>query len=43
MFKVKYELNRMHSIVFAHQIGWFHGKGVDTHPWGSKYQTSQVR
>jgi hypothetical protein len=34
MFKVKYGLNRMHSTIFAHQVGWFDGKGVDIHPWG---------
>ncbi len=31
MFKIKYGLNRMHSIIFAHQVGWFDGKGIDIH------------
>jgi hypothetical protein len=31
MFKVKYGLNRMHSTIFEHQVGWFDGKGVDIH------------
>jgi len=34
MFKVKYGLNKMHSAIFSHQVGWFDGKGVDIHPWG---------
>ncbi len=34
MFKVKYGLNRMHSTIFAHQVGWFDDKGVDIHPYG---------
>jgi hypothetical protein len=33
MFKVKYGLNKMHSTILAHQVGWFDGKGVDIHPW----------
>jgi hypothetical protein len=42
MFKVKYGVNRMHSTVFSHQMGWFDGKGIDIHPWGFKDQTSKV-
>ncbi len=34
MFKIKYGLNKMHCTMFAHQVGWFDGKGVDIHPWG---------
>ncbi len=37
MFKIKYGLNRMHSTIFAHQMGWFNDKGVDIHPWGLRY------
>jgi hypothetical protein len=38
MFKIKYGVNKMHLIIFSHQVGWFDGKGVDIHPWaeGSK-------
>ncbi len=32
MFKVKYGLNRMHSFIVSHQVGWFDGKGIDIHP-----------
>jgi len=32
MFKIKYGLNRMHSSMFANQVGWFDGKGLDIHP-----------
>jgi hypothetical protein len=28
----KYGLNRMHSIIFLHQVGWFDGKRVDICP-----------
>jgi len=34
MFKIKYGLDKMHCTMFAHQVGWFDGKGVDIHPWG---------
>jgi hypothetical protein len=36
MFKIKYGLNIMHSIIFSYQVGWFDGKGVDIHPWSPK-------
>jgi hypothetical protein len=32
MFKVKYGLNRMHSTIFTHQVGWFDGKINDIQP-----------
>jgi hypothetical protein len=34
MFKIKYGVNKMHSITFSHHVGWFDGKGVDIHSWG---------
>jgi hypothetical protein len=34
MSKVKYGLNKMHSTIFAHQMGWLDGKGIDIYPWG---------
>jgi hypothetical protein len=34
MFKVKCGLNRMQSIIFVHQMGWFDGKRVDIRTWG---------
>jgi len=27
-----YGLNRKHSNIIAHQVGWFDGKGIDIHP-----------
>jgi uncharacterized protein YcfL len=34
MFKTKYGINRMHSVIFIfYQVRWFDGKGVDIHPW----------
>jgi hypothetical protein len=36
MFKVKYGVNIMHSIIFSHQVGWFDDKGIDIYPWGLK-------
>jgi len=42
MFKVKYGLNRMHSIIFAHQMGWFDGEGVDIHPWGVRIKPHKL-
>jgi hypothetical protein len=38
MFKVKHGSNRIHSIVFAHQVGWFDDKVVHTHPWGLRFK-----
>jgi hypothetical protein len=32
MFKIKYGLNRMHSIISLHHGGWFDGKRVVMHP-----------
>ncbi len=32
MFKVKYGVNKMHSITFSQQVGWFDGKRIDIHP-----------
>jgi hypothetical protein len=34
MFKIKYGVNKMHSITSSQQVGWFDGKGIDIHPWG---------
>jgi hypothetical protein len=42
MFKVKYGLNTMHSTTFAHQVGWFDGKGVDIHLWGLKIKPHKL-
>jgi len=32
----------MHSIIFAHQVGWFDGKGVDIHPWGLRIKLHKL-
>jgi hypothetical protein len=42
MFKGKYGLNRIHSTIFAHQVGWFDGKGVDIHPWGLRIKPHKL-
>jgi len=42
MFKTKYLVNKMHPIMFSHQMGWFDNKGVDIHLWGLRIKTSQV-
>ncbi len=34
IFKTKYGVNRMHPIIFSHQVRWFDSKGIDIHPWG---------
>jgi len=34
MFKIKYGLNKIHPILFSHQVGWFDGRGVDIHVCG---------
>jgi hypothetical protein len=42
MFKIKYELNRMHFTIFSHQVGWLDGKKGYIYPWGVRDPTSQV-
>jgi len=42
MFKVKYGLNRMHSTIFTHQVGWFDGKKIDIHPWGLRIKLHKL-
>jgi hypothetical protein len=32
----------MHSIIFAHQMGWFDGKGFDIHPWGLRIKPHKL-
>jgi len=34
MFKIKYEVNKMHPTIFLHQAGWFDGKEVHIHLLG---------
>jgi hypothetical protein len=43
MFKVKYEVNKVHSTIFSHQVGWFDGKGIDIHPWGLRIKPHKWR
>jgi hypothetical protein len=42
MFKIKYRLNRMHSTIFALQVEWFDGKGVNIHPWGLRIKLHKL-
>jgi hypothetical protein len=43
MFKVKYGLNKMHSTILAHQVGWFDEKIIDIHPWGLRIKPHNLR
>jgi hypothetical protein len=39
MFKIKYQLNKMHPTIFSHQVGWFDGKGIDILPLSMRIKT----
>ncbi len=43
MFQIKYGLNKMHSTIFSHHMGWFNGKGVDIHPWGLRMKPHKLQ
>jgi len=32
----------MHSTIFAHQVKWFDGKGVDIHPLGLRIKLHKL-
>jgi hypothetical protein len=33
---MKYGLNQINTKLFKQQVGWFGGKGIQFHPWGSR-------
>jgi hypothetical protein len=32
----------MHSIIFAHELGWFDDKGFYVHPWALKIKSHKL-
>jgi len=35
---MKYDVSKINIILFTQQVGWFGGKKVELHPWGSRIE-----